>query len=84
MYPGTALANCSFMAEDIKTCQSMGKLVTLSLGGATGQIGFSNDTQAESFADQIWDLFLGGESSIRPFGDAVLDGWVLFSHCVRG
>lgn len=62
------------MAEDIKTCQSKGRLVTLSLGGGTGEVGFSSDSEAETFADQIWDLFLGGESTIRPFGDAVLDG----------
>ncbi|KAI0750065.1 glycoside hydrolase [Daedaleopsis nitida] len=74
VFPGTALANCSFLAQDIKTCQAAGKLVTLSLGGATGQIGFSSDSQAQTFADQIWNLFLGGESSTRPFGDAILDG----------
>ncbi|RPD72443.1 glycoside hydrolase [Lentinus tigrinus ALCF2SS1-7] len=74
VYSGTALANCSFLAQDIKTCQAAGKIITLSLGGATGQVGFSSDSQAESFADQIWNLFLGGKSSIRPFGDAILDG----------
>ena len=56
--------------------RSAGKIITLSLGGATGQVGFSSDSQAESFADQIWNLFLGGSSSIRPFGDAILDGYV--------
>lgn len=62
------------MASDIETCQSAGKIVTISLGGATGSNQFSSDSQAESFADQIWDLFLGGSSSTRPFGNAVLDG----------
>ncbi len=74
VYSGTALANCSFLAQDIKTCQAAGKIVTLSLGGGTGQVGFSSDSQAQSFADQIWNLFLGGKGSIRPFGDAILDG----------
>lgn len=64
------------MAADIKTCQSKGKLITLSLGGATGEIGFSSDSQAQSFADEIWNMFLGGSSSTRPFGNAVLDGYV--------
>ncbi|KAJ8496865.1 hypothetical protein ONZ51_g855 [Trametes cubensis] len=73
-YSGTDLANCSFMAEDIKQCQAAGKVITLSLGGATGEVGFSSDSQAETFADQIWNQFLGGESDIRPFGDAILDG----------
>lgn len=81
VFPGTALANCSFLAQDIKACQAAGKLVTLSLGGGTGQVGFSSDSQAESFADQIWDLFLGGASDIRPFGDAVLDGCVSRRLC---
>lgn len=44
------------------------------MGGATGSNGFSSDAQAVAFADQIWDLFLGGSSSTRPFGNAVLDG----------
>ncbi|KAI0091164.1 glycoside hydrolase superfamily [Irpex rosettiformis] len=74
-FSGTDLANCqTAMASDIKTCQSKGKLVTLSLGGATGQVGFSSDSQAESFATQIWNLFLGGSSPTRPFGKVVLDG----------
>ncbi|KAI9000467.1 glycoside hydrolase superfamily [Trametes punicea] len=73
-FPGTDLANCTILADDIKECQAAGKIVTLSLGGATGEVGFSSDSQAESFADQVWNLFLGGESDIRPFGDAVLDG----------
>ncbi|CDO71811.1 Glycoside Hydrolase Family 18 protein [Trametes cinnabarina] len=73
-FPGTDLANCTIMAADIKECQAAGKIITLSLGGATGEVGFSSDSQAESFADQVWNLFLGGESDTRPFGDAVLDG----------
>ncbi|KAI0078770.1 glycoside hydrolase [Panus rudis PR-1116 ss-1] len=74
VFPGTQLANCQFLASDIKTCQSKGKIVTLSLGGATGAAGFSSDDQANQFADTLWNLFLGGSSSTRPFGDAVLDG----------
>ncbi|KAK7450541.1 Chitinase 2 [Stygiomarasmius scandens] len=45
----------------------------MSLGDATGSVGFSSDAQAEDFAQTIWDMFLGGSSDIRPFGDAVLD-----------
>ncbi|KIY63530.1 glycoside hydrolase family 18 protein [Cylindrobasidium torrendii FP15055 ss-10] len=71
---GTALPDCSFMAEDIKTCQDKGKLVTLSLGGATGAATFTDDAQAEAFAETIWNVFMGGESDVRPFGDAVIDG----------
>ncbi|KAF8320070.1 glycoside hydrolase [Clavulina sp. PMI_390] len=68
-FSGTQLLNCQFLAADIQTCQSKGKKVTISLGGATG--GGSADA---AFADQIWNLFLGGSSSTRPFGAAVLDG----------
>ncbi|THH31506.1 hypothetical protein EUX98_g2683 [Antrodiella citrinella] len=74
VFSGTDLVKCPSVEADIKTCQSKGKLVTLSLGGATGQDGFSSDSQAQTFADQIWNLFLGGSSSTRPFGNAVLDG----------
>ena len=73
-FPGTALPNCQFLADDIKTCQQKGKIITLSLGGATGSTSFSSDYQAEQFADTIWNVFLGGSSSTRPFGSAVLDG----------
>ncbi|KAK0469953.1 glycoside hydrolase family 18 protein [Desarmillaria tabescens] len=74
VFSGTSLANCQFMASDIQTCQAAGKIITLSLGGATGAATFSSDSQAEEFAQTIWDLFLGGSSTTRPFGDAVLDG----------
>ncbi|TFK41331.1 glycoside hydrolase family 18 protein [Crucibulum laeve] len=73
-FPGTTLPNCASLATDIITCQSKGKIVTLSLGGATGAVGFQSDAQATTFAQTIWDLFLGGSSSTRPFGSAVLDG----------
>ncbi|THV06084.1 glycoside hydrolase family 18 protein [Dendrothele bispora CBS 962.96] len=73
-FPGTDLPNCSPLASDIQTCQSKGKIITLSLGGATGSVGFSSDAQAEDFAQTIWDMFLGGSSDTRPFGNAVLDG----------
>ncbi|KAI0052333.1 glycoside hydrolase family 18 protein [Auriscalpium vulgare] len=74
VFPGTALANCQFMASQIKACQAKGKIITLSMGGATGQVGFSDDSAANSLADKVWNLFLGGSSTIRPFGTAVLDG----------
>lgn len=73
-FKGTNLADCSFLTSDIRTCQAKGKIVTLSLGGATGKVGFNSDSQARGFARDIWDLFLGGDSNTRPFGSAVLDG----------
>lgn len=73
-FPGTNLANCSFLQKDIQFCQSKGKLVTISLGGQHGASSFSSDAQAQQFADTIWNLFLGGTSTTRPFGDVWLDG----------
>ena len=65
------------MGQDIKTCQANGKKILLSLGGAAGSYGFTSDAQASSFADELWNLFGGGNSSTRPFGDAVIDGFDL-------
>ncbi|PFH49205.1 glycoside hydrolase family 18 protein [Amanita thiersii Skay4041] len=73
-FSGTNLADCSFLAEDIQTCQKKGKVVLLSLGGATAKVGFGDDSQAEGFAELIWNTFLGGKNDIRPFGSAILDG----------
>ncbi|KAJ8594091.1 glycoside hydrolase [Rhizopogon salebrosus TDB-379] len=74
VFSGTNLPNCSFLASSIEACQAAGKIVTISLGGATGSNGFANDTQAAAYAQTIWNLFLGGTSSTRPFGAAILDG----------
>lgn len=62
------------LASDIETCQAKGTTVILSLGGASGSVGFTDDTQAETFAQTLWDDYFGGESSTRPFGTAILDG----------
>lgn len=59
-FAGTDLPDCSFLASDIETCQAKGKIVTISLGGGAGSYGFTSDAQATTFADTIWDLFLGG------------------------
>ncbi|KAJ6566073.1 glycoside hydrolase superfamily, partial [Mycena capillaripes] len=82
-FPGTNLANCQFLAAEIQACQARGKLVTISLGkrgplsrspgGQTGSV-LSSDAQGVTFANNIWNLFLGGSSSTRPFGSVVLDG----------
>ncbi|KZV77579.1 carbohydrate-binding module family 5 protein [Peniophora sp. CONT] len=73
-FSGTKLADCSSLATDIAHCQSKGKAITISLGGAGGGVGFTDDASGEAFATTIWNLFLGGSSSTRPFGSAVLDG----------
>ncbi|KAI0308246.1 glycoside hydrolase superfamily [Multifurca ochricompacta] len=50
-----------------------GQIVMLSLGGAGGGVGLSNYSQAQTFADIIWNLFLGGNSTTGPFGSAIDD-----------
>ncbi|EGW34608.1 uncharacterized protein SPAPADRAFT_60044 [Spathaspora passalidarum NRRL Y-27907] len=72
---GDGLLHCSQIGSDIKSCQSQGKIVLLSLGGATGNYGFSSDSDAQSFATTLWNKFGGGSDSERPFDDAVIDGF---------
>jgi chitinase len=63
------------VGKDIQVCQQRGKRVFLSMGGASGAYGLSNDGQAQALAGRVWDLFLGGSSPTRPFGsDTKLDG----------
>jgi len=69
------LLKCDKIAQDIKTCQNNGKKILLSLGGAVGSYGFTDDSQAETFASTLWDMFLEGSSETRPFGDAIIDGF---------
>ncbi|KAF8145626.1 glycoside hydrolase superfamily, partial [Mycena galopus ATCC 62051] len=73
VFPGTNLADCHFLAAGIEACQAMGKLVTISLGGQNSST-LSSDAEGTAFATTIWNLFLGGSSSTRPFGSVVLDG----------
>ena len=44
----------SLMSSQIKQCQGRRKIVTHSLGEAIPQVGFSTDSQAQTFADKIW------------------------------
>jgi chitinase len=68
------LYKCDEIGRGINECQRMGKKVFLSLGGAVGGYGFTSDEQARQFAQTLWDLFLGGQSTYRPFSTAVMDG----------
>lgn len=72
-YP-LGLLHCLEIAKDIKTCQSQGKKILMSLGGAIGTYGFSNDQEAEDFATTLWNKFGGGDDDERPFDDAIIDG----------
>jgi chitinase len=74
---GSGMFACDQIAADIKTCQVSGKKILLSMGGASGAYGFNSAAQAQQVADDLWNYFGGGSSSIRPFGDAQLDGFDL-------
>lgn len=73
----TGLLDCPFLARNITTCQSLGKKVMLSLGGATGVTNFTSNAQATGFANNLWNLFGGGmtSSDLRPFGNVTIDGF---------
>ena len=76
----TGLLSCPDLAIDIQNCQSAGKKVLLSLGGADSVTAFTSDYQASTFASQLTSLFAGGSdnslSALRPFGtDVTLDGF---------
>nr|ABW75909.1 class III chitinase [Bambusa oldhamii] len=70
--PGSG--GCTGLSSDIQTCQTQGVKVLLSLGGGSGGYGLSSTDDAQSVATYLWDNFLGGSSSSRPLGAAVLDG----------
>ncbi|KAJ7551366.1 hypothetical protein O6H91_06G011900 [Diphasiastrum complanatum] len=65
---------CTTLSTDIHTCQQKGVKILLSLGGADGQYGMGSQKEADSLAQYLWHNFLGGTSSHRPLGEAVLDG----------
>ncbi|KAH9318864.1 hypothetical protein KI387_020633 [Taxus chinensis] len=66
---------CQSLSEQIKSCQSSGVKVFLSLGGTTDGYSIVSADDAQSVATYLWNNFLGGQSdTMRPLGDAVLDG----------
>ncbi|KAL1342435.1 hypothetical protein HN51_029006 [Arachis hypogaea] len=66
---------CTVLSSDIKSCQAKNIKVMLSIGGATFQnYTLTSSVDAGQVAAYLWNNFLGGQSSLRPLGDAVLDG----------
>ncbi|KAJ1433953.1 S-locus receptor kinase, C-terminal [Sesbania bispinosa] len=65
---------CTKIGTDIKNCQKKGIKVMLSIGGGTDTYSLSSSEDAKIVSDYLWNNFLGGSSSSRPLGDAVLDG----------
>ncbi|KAK3318840.1 glycoside hydrolase family 18 protein [Apodospora peruviana] len=81
VFAGTQLLKCPQIEEDIKTCQTKGKTILLSIGGATyTEGGFSSSSEAATWANTIWAMFgpvQSGNTINRPFGSAVIDGFDL-------
>ncbi|MED6180251.1 Acidic endochitinase [Stylosanthes scabra] len=65
---------CTGLSSDIKSCQDKGIKVLLSLGGGAGSYSIASIEDAQHVASYLWNNFLGGTSSSRPLGPAVLDG----------
>lgn len=66
---------CANLSSEIMSCQSKNIKVMLSIGGATSQnYTLASPEDARQVATYLWNNFLGGKSSLRPLGDAVLDG----------
>ncbi|EAW11919.1 putative class III chitinase [Aspergillus clavatus NRRL 1] len=80
-FDGTNLLHCPEIEEDIKKCQSLGKTILLSLGGATyTEGGFTSSSAAVAGANTLWATFgpvSSSSSTPRPFGTAVVDGFDL-------
>lgn len=71
---------CAQIVRDIEYCQSQGKLILLSLGGAGGNYGLSNQSDAEALASDIWAMYgpsQPGYTGPRPLGNVILDGFDL-------
>ncbi|KAJ1388785.1 Serine-threonine/tyrosine-protein kinase, catalytic domain [Sesbania bispinosa] len=66
--------SCSLVGRDIRYCQQQGIKVMLSIGGASFSYSLASSEDARNVSDYLWHNFLGGNSSSRPLGDAILDG----------
>ncbi|KAK1286631.1 hypothetical protein QJS10_CPB20g02108 [Acorus calamus] len=62
------------VSTGITACQSSGIKVMLSIGGGAGGYSLTSTANARQLADYLWNNYLGGSSSNRPLGPAVLDG----------
>ncbi|KAL3521594.1 hypothetical protein ACH5RR_019743 [Cinchona calisaya] len=69
-----ASGTCTTLSDQIKGCQNQNIKVLLSLGGSVGSYSLASADDAGQVANYLWNNFLGGQSSSRPLGDAILDG----------
>lgn len=68
------LGGCTSLSSDIRSCQAKGIKVLLSIGGGVGSYYLNSSEDGRKVATYLWNNFLGGKSSSRPLGNAVLDG----------
>ncbi|TXG71094.1 hypothetical protein EZV62_006029 [Acer yangbiense] len=69
-----ATGACRVVSAAVESCQSRGIKVMLSIGGGIGNYSLTSESDAKTVAEYLYNNFLGGKSSNRPLGDAVLDG----------
>ncbi|KAI0466402.1 putative endochitinase CHI2 [Xylaria cf. heliscus] len=69
--------NCDALASAIKTCQSKGVTIILSLGGASGQYSLASSDEAKKIGTYLWEAYgnSGSTSVQRPFGDVFVNGF---------
>ena len=65
---------CTIVSQGIRYCQKRGVKLMLSIGGAIGNYTLASPKDAKKVAKYLWKNFLGGKSSSRPLGHAILDG----------
>lgn len=69
------LLTCPSITPHIQYRQSRGQRVCISMGGSAGAYSNpSSQVEASKLAQLVWDMFLGGNCTYRPFGNAILDG----------
>ena len=68
---------CTSVSSDIKVYQDLGIKVMLSVRRVKTFSPSHTTINAADFSDYLWNNFLGGNSSSRPLGDAILDDIVL-------
>lgn len=79
-------SQCDGLADAIKTCQSNGVKIILSLGGAVGTYSLSSQEEAETIGQNLWDAYGRTPNNCvpRPFGTTFVNGWDFDIEAARG
>lgn len=78
--------NCEALSTAIKTCQSNGVTIILSLGGASGAYSLASSDEAKTIGQNLWNSYgnSGSSSATRPLGDAFVNGFDFDLELNRG